>query len=58
MEDEHFARVLPRFKDWVMVYEKNTLANVVRPIASEFCVPLTSGRGQCSTTPLHNIAER
>jgi hypothetical protein len=41
-----------------IVAEKNTLQNVLRPVASEFCIPITFGRGQCSTRPLYNIAER
>jgi ParB/Sulfiredoxin domain len=41
-----------------MVVEKNTLQGIVAQIASEFCIPLTTGRGQCSTRPLYNIAER
>ncbi len=41
-----------------IVVEKNTLLTIVSPVASEFCIPLTVGRGQCSTRPLYNIAER
>lgn len=41
-----------------IVVEKNTLQGIVAPIASKFCIPLTIGRGQCSTRPLYNIAER
>jgi hypothetical protein len=41
-----------------IVAEKNTLQSVLRPVASRFCIPLTIGRGQCSTRPLYNIAER
>lgn len=41
-----------------LVVEKNTLRTVVTPVASKFCIPLTIGRGQCSTRPLYNIAER
>jgi hypothetical protein len=41
-----------------IVAEKNTLQSVLRPVASKFCIPLTIGRGQCSTRPLYNIAER
>ena len=41
-----------------LVVEKNTLRNIVSPVAAEFCIPLTIGRGQCSTRPLYNIAER
>jgi hypothetical protein len=41
-----------------IVAEKNTLQNVLRPVAMEFCIPITFGRGQCSTRPLYNIGER
>ena len=41
-----------------LVVEKNTLHGIVTPVASKFCIPLTIGRGQCSTRPLYNIAER
>jgi hypothetical protein len=41
-----------------IVAEKNTLQSVLRPVAEKFCLPLTIGRGQCSTRPLYNIAER
>ena len=41
-----------------LVVEKNTLKTIVRPVASKFCIPMTIGRGQCSTRPLYNIAKR
>jgi hypothetical protein len=41
-----------------LVVEKNTLLSIVEPSASNFCVPLLSGRGQCSTKPLFDLAER
>ena len=41
-----------------IVAEKNTLQNILRSVAEKFCIPLTIGRGQCSTRPLYNIAER
>jgi hypothetical protein len=41
-----------------IVVEKNTLQSIVEPVASKFCIPLTIGRGQCSTRPLYNIAQR
>jgi hypothetical protein len=40
-----------------LVVEKNTLHGIVTPVASNFCIPLTIGRGQCSTRPLYNIAQ-
>ena len=41
-----------------IVAEKNTLGSVLRPVAAKFCIPFTVGRGQCSTRPLYNIAQR
>jgi ParB-like nuclease domain len=41
-----------------IIAEKNTLHSVLRPVAAKFCIPLTIGRGQCSTRPLYNIAQR
>jgi hypothetical protein len=41
-----------------IVAEKNTLQKILRPVAEKFCIPITFGRGQCSTRPLYNIAER
>lgn len=41
-----------------LVIEKNTLQSIVRPIAAEFRVPMTSGRGYCSLSPRHAIAGR
>jgi hypothetical protein len=41
-----------------IVAEKNTLHNLLSPIAQEFCIPLTIGRGQCSTRPLYDISRR
>ncbi|MEO5721660.1 MAG: ParB/RepB/Spo0J family partition protein [Chthoniobacterales bacterium] len=41
-----------------LVAEKLTLSSIIYPVAEEFCIPLTIGRGQCSTAPLHAIAQR
>jgi hypothetical protein len=41
-----------------IVAEKNTLQNILSPVAMEFCIPITFGRGQCSTRPLYDIAKR
>jgi hypothetical protein len=41
-----------------IVAEKNTLQGVLSPVAAQFCIPITFGRGQCSTRPLYNIAQR
>ena len=41
-----------------IVIEKNTLNFVVRPVASQYTIPLTSGRGFCSLPPRVAMAER
>ncbi len=41
-----------------LVAEKLTLSSIIEPVAAEFCIPVTIGRGQCSTSPLNAIAER
>ncbi len=41
-----------------IVAEKLTLANIIRPIGSHYCMPITIARGFCSTTPKHAIASR
>lgn len=38
--------------------EKNTVRAVAEPLAAEYCIPLTSGRGYCSLPPRAAIAER
>jgi hypothetical protein len=41
-----------------IVGEKNTIESIIRPIAQEFCIPLTIGRGYCSIPPRHEMAKR
>ncbi len=41
-----------------IVAEKNTIEPIVRPVAMEFCIPLTSGRGYCSLPPRYDMARR
>jgi hypothetical protein len=41
-----------------IVGEKNTIDNVIRPMAMEYCAPLTIGRGYCSLPPRHALAGR
>jgi len=38
--------------------EKNTIYGILRPVCSEFCLPLTSGKGYCSLPPRHAMAQR
>ena len=41
-----------------IVGEKKTLSTILKPVASEFCIPLTLGGGYCSYPPRQAIAER
>jgi len=41
-----------------IIGEKNTVAPIVKPVASKYCIPVTIGRGFCSLPPRHAIAER
>ena len=41
-----------------LVAEKNTVGPVVMPVAREYCIPTTIGRGYCSLPPRALMAER
>ncbi|MDA7980941.1 MAG: ParB N-terminal domain-containing protein [Pirellulales bacterium] len=41
-----------------IVYEKNTLDATIKPVAMEFCIPMTSGRGYASLPPRAQMAQR
>src|SRR5205814_7831868 len=41
-----------------LVVEKSTLHTLIEPVAGKFCLPLTIGRGQCTTRPLYDLAQR
>ncbi|MGY8805893.1 MAG: ParB N-terminal domain-containing protein, partial [bacterium] len=41
-----------------LVIEKNTLSSILKPVAGEFCIPMTSGRGFCSLKPRYDIDQR
>ena len=41
-----------------IVGEKNTIAPIIRPIAAQYTIPMTIGRGFCSLRPRYDIAER
>lgn len=41
-----------------LVGEKNTVAPLLREVASEFTIPLTIGRGYCSVPPRYEMAQR
>jgi len=38
--------------------EKNTIAPILKPVASEYCIPMTTGRGYCSLPPRFEISKR
>ena len=41
-----------------IVGEKNTIGSILRPVAMEYTIPITIGRGYCSLPPRHAMAER
>jgi hypothetical protein len=41
-----------------IVGEKNTIESSIRPVAMEFCIPYTLGRGYCSLDPRHKMVRR
>jgi ParB-like nuclease domain len=41
-----------------IVGEKNTVAGSIRPVAMEYCIPFTLGRGYCSLAPRYEMCER
>src|SRR5581483_2779726 len=41
-----------------IVGEKNTIAGVIRPVAMDYCMPFTLGRGYSSLPPRHEMAKR
>jgi len=41
-----------------IVGEKNTVRGILAPVAEEFCIPLTTGRGFCSLPPRYEMAKR
>lgn len=41
-----------------LLVEKNTLLPILRPVAMQYCIPITAGRGYCSLPPRHAMAER
>lgn len=41
-----------------VIGEKNTLLPIIKPVCSEYTVPLTSGRGYCSIPPRKAICNR
>lgn len=41
-----------------IVAEKLTVRGIIEPVAQEYCIPLTVGRGYCSIAPRYELAER
>jgi hypothetical protein len=41
-----------------IIGEKNTLLSIIRPIALNYCIPLTIGRGYSSLPPRYKMAQR
>jgi hypothetical protein len=41
-----------------IVGEKNTVEGSIRPVAMQFCIPYTLGRGYCSIDPRYKMSER
>jgi hypothetical protein len=41
-----------------IIGEKLTVSSIIEPVAARYCLPVTIGRGYCSTRPKHDIAER
>jgi hypothetical protein len=41
-----------------IIGEKNTIHPIIKQVAMEYCIPLTTGRGYCSLPPRYGLAER
>lgn len=41
-----------------IIGEKNTIAGIIEPVAMEFCIPYTIGRGYSSLQPRHDLYNR
>jgi hypothetical protein len=41
-----------------IVAEKNTIESIIRPVASDYCIPYVIERGNCSMEPRYQVAER
>ncbi len=41
-----------------IVGEKNTIGPMIQPVAADYCIPYTLGRGYCSLPPRYEMAER
>jgi hypothetical protein len=41
-----------------VIAEKNTVAAEIREVCGRYCLPMTSGRGFCSSPPRHDLLQR
>jgi ParB-like chromosome segregation protein Spo0J len=41
-----------------IIGEKNTLGGILKPVAMEYCIPLSTGRGYCSLPPREEVRDR
>lgn len=41
-----------------IVGEKNTISSIIQPVAADYCIPLTLGRGYCSLPPRYGMVKR
>ncbi|MBA3544583.1 MAG: hypothetical protein H0T83_09130, partial [Chthoniobacterales bacterium] len=41
-----------------IVGEKNTIGGLLKPVAGEYCIPMTTGRGYCSLRPRYDVQQR
>lgn len=41
-----------------LIVEKLTVQGIVEPVANEYCMPMTVGRGYCSINPRYEIVQR
>jgi len=41
-----------------IIGEKNTIAGIIRPVAAEYCIPFTIGRGYSSLQPRYDLSRR
>src|SRR5262249_51457835 len=41
-----------------IIGEKNTIESIIDPVARQYCIPFTIGRGYCSLPPRHEMAQR
>ena len=45
-------------KHYEIIGEKNTIQGIIQPLAMDYCIPFTLGRGYCSVAPIREMALR